>query len=205
MITLAKRAGYCFGVRRAVQMAEDNAAPDNLLYAAGPLIHNRHVIEDLRKGGIITANSLEEIPDRARVIIRAHGVPPTDITYLKKKGCTILDATCPFVARIHKIVEEESEKGRAVLIFGKHGHPEVVGIAARCKTPLIAETEEDLKKILQKHANSPLSVVCQTTFQKEICLKFVNIVKNTCNSPQIFDTICVATELRQSEAHSLAL
>ena len=205
MITLAKRAGYCFGVRRAVQMAEDNAAPDNLLYAAGPLIHNRHVIEDLRKGGIITANSLEEIPDRARVIIRAHGVPPTDITYLKKKGCTILDATCPFVARIHKIVEEESEKGRAVLIFGKHGHPEVVGIAARCKTPLIAETEEDLKKILQKYANSPLSVVCQTTFQKEICLKFVNIVKNTCNSPQIFDTICVATELRQSEAHSLAL
>jgi 4-hydroxy-3-methylbut-2-enyl diphosphate reductase len=205
MITLAKRAGYCFGVRRAVQMAEDNAAPDNLLYAAGPLIHNRHVIEDLRKGGIITANSLEEIPDGARVIIRAHGVPPTDITYLKKKGCTILDATCPFVARIHKIVEEESEKGRAVLIFGKHGHPEVVGIAARCKTPLIAETEEDLKEILQKHANSPLSVVCQTTFQKEICLKFVNIVKNTCNSPQIFDTICVATELRQSEAHSLAL
>ena len=205
MITLAKRAGYCFGVRRAVQMAEENAAPDNLLYAAGPLIHNRHVIEDLRAGGVITANSIEEIPEGARVIIRAHGVPPADIAYLKEKGCTILDATCPFVARIHKIAEEESEKGRAVLIFGKYGHPEVVGIAARCKTPLIAETEEDLKEILQKYANSPLSVVCQTTFQKEICLKFVNIVKNTCNLPQIFDTICVATELRQSEAHSLAL
>ena len=205
MITLAKRAGYCFGVRRAVQMAEENAAPDNLLYAAGPLIHNRHVIDDLRKGGVITANNLEEIPAGARVIIRAHGVSPEDITYLEEKGCTILDATCPYVARIHKIAEEESAKGRAVLIFGKHGHPEVIGIAARCKTPLIAETEEDLNEILKNYADLPLSVVCQTTFQKEICLKFVNIVKNTCNSPQIFDTICVATELRQSEAHSLAL
>ena len=205
MITLAKHAGYCFGVRRAVQMAEDNASPNNLLYAAGPLIHNRHVIEDLRKKGVITVNDLEEIPDGARVIVRAHGVPPEDYAVLEKKGCRVLDATCPFVARIHKIAEEESQKGRAILIFGKHGHPEVVGIAARCKTPLIAETEEDLKEILKKWADQPISVVCQTTFQKEICLKFVNIVKNTCNLPQIFDTICNATELRQSEAHSLAL
>ena len=205
MITLAKHAGYCFGVRRAVQMAEDNASPNNLLYAAGPLIHNRHVIEDLRKKGVITVNDLEEIPDGARVIVRAHGVPPEDYAVLEKKGCRVLDATCPFVARIHKIAEEESQKGRAILIFGKHGHPEVVGIAARCKTPLIAETEEDLKEILKKWADQPISVVCQTTFQKEICLKFVNIVKNTCNSPQIFDTICNATDLRQTEAQTLAL
>ena len=205
MITLAKNAGYCFGVRRAVQMAEDNASPDKPLYSAGPLIHNRHVIEDLYQKGVITVDDLKEIPDGARVIVRAHGVPPDDIAFLKEKGCTILDATCPFVARIHRIVEEESQKGRAILIFGKHGHPEVLGIAARCKTPLIAETEEDLTAILKEWSNSPLSVVCQTTFQKEICLKFVNIVKNTCNLPQIFDTICNATELRQSEAHSLAL
>ena len=205
MITLAKNAGYCFGVRRAVQMAEDNASPDKPLYSAGPLIHNRHVIEDLYQKGVITVDDLKEIPDGARVIVRAHGVPPDDIAFLKEKGCTILDATCPFVARIHRIVEEESQKGRAILIFGKHGHPEVLGIAARCKTPLIAETEEDLTAILKEWSNLPLSVVCQTTFQKEICLKFVNIVKNTCNLPQIFDTICNATELRQSEAHSLAL
>ena len=103
MITLAKRAGYCFGVRRAVQMAEENAAPDRPLYAAGPLIHNRHVIQDLRKRGVITAETLSEIPDGARVIIRAHGVPPEDIAALRRKGCTVLDATCPYVARIHKI------------------------------------------------------------------------------------------------------
>ena len=205
MITLAKRAGYCFGVRRAVQMAEENATLDNPLYAAGPLIHNRHVIQDLRKRGVITAETLSEIPDGARVIIRAHGVPPEDIAALRRKGCTVLDATCPYVARIHKIAEEESKKGRAVLIFGKAGHPEVVGIAARCKTPLIAETKEDLMEILKKWSKFPLSVVCQTTFQKEICLEFVNIVKNTCNSAQIFDTICKATDLRQSEAQALAL
>ena len=205
MITLAKRAGYCFGVRRAVQMAEENATLDNPLYAAGPLIHNRHVIQDLRKRGVITAETLSEIPDGVRVIIRAHGVPPEDIAALQRKGCTVLDATCPYVARIHKIAEEESKKGRAVLIFGKAGHPEVVGIAARCKTPLIAETKEDLMEILKKWSEFPLSVVCQTTFQKEICLEFVNIVKNTCNSAQIFDTICKATDLRQSEAQALAL
>ena len=112
MITLAKRAGYCFGVRRAVQMAEENATLDNPLYAAGPLIHNRHVIQDLRKRGVITAETLSEIPDGVRVIIRAHGVPPEDIAALQRKGCTVLDATCPYVARIHMIAEEESKKGR---------------------------------------------------------------------------------------------
>ena len=120
MITLAKHAGYCFGVRRAVQMAEENASSENLLYSAGPLIHNRHVIEDLRKKGVITVNDLEEIPDGARVIIRAHGVPPEDYDFLQSKGCVILDATCPFVARIHRIAEEESQKGRAVLIYASY-------------------------------------------------------------------------------------
>ncbi len=205
MITLAKHAGYCFGVRRAVQMAEENASLKEPLYAAGPLIHNRHAVEDLRKKGVITVDDPEAIPDGARVIIRAHGVPPEAYARLEEKGCIVLDATCPFVSRIHRIAEEESEKGRAVLIFGKLGHPEVVGIAARCKMPLIAETEADLQQILSIWAEKPLSVVCQTTFQKEICLKFVNIVKNTCNSPQIFDTICNATDLRQSEAQTLAL
>ena len=205
MITMAKHAGYCFGVRRAVQMAEDNASREELLYSAGPLIHNRHVIEELREKGVITVDDLNEIPDGVRVIIRAHGIPPGDYAFLQNKGCTILDATCPFVARIHRIVEKESQKGRAVLIFGKAGHPEVVGIAARCKIPLIAETYENLNEILKNWSEKPLSVVCQTTFQKEICVEFVKIVKNTCNSPQIFDTICNATDLRQSEAQSLAM
>ena len=205
MITLAKHAGFCFGVRRAVQMAEENAAPDRILYAAGPLIHNRHVTEELRQKGVVTMEDLTRIPEGSRVILRAHGIPTQDLELLREKGCVILDATCPFVARIHRIVEQESREGRAILILGKHGHPEVVGIASRCTTPLIVEQEEDLNKILKIWADQPLSVVCQTTFQKEICLKFVNLIKNTCNSPRIFDTICNATDLRQSEAQGLAL
>ncbi len=204
-ITLAKSAGYCFGVRRAVQLALDSAAEKSPVYADGALIHNRHAIEELRQHGVITAQSPEDIPAGARVLIRAHGVPPEELDALAARGCEILDATCPYVAKIHRIAQTESEKGNIVLIFGKHGHPEVVGIAARCRHPEIVETEEDLKIFLQKYADAPLSVVCQTTFRKEIYVKFVNIVKSTCQSVQIFDTICRATELRQSEAQSLAV
>lgn len=200
MIELAKTAGYCFGVRRAIQMAMDHAVPEKPIYTLGPLIHNRYVVDDLEQKGVITAHSIDEIPPGATVILRAHGVTPQDLNRLKQSGCSVLDATCPYVAKIHRIVTEESAKGRVILIFGKHGHPEVIGIAARCRHPLIAETEEDLIHILKKWSDFPISVVCQTTFQKEFCVKFVNIVKNTCQSPQIFDTICKATELRQQEA-----
>ena len=205
MITLAKNAGYCFGVRRAVQLAREQASPSSPIYALGPLIHNRHAIAELGERGVITVDGLEEIPDGARVIIRAHGVPPQAFLALAEKGCAVTDATCPYVAKIHRIAEEESRKGRAVLIFGKHGHPEVTGIAARCTTPLVAETRADLDRIVEKWGNEPLSVVCQTTFQKEICLEFVNIVKNTCKRAVLFDTICKATDQRQSEAQALAV
>ena len=122
MITLAKHAGYCFGVRRAIQMALENASPNRPLYAAGPLIHNRHVIADLAEHGVVTAERLDEIPDGATVIIRAHGVTPNDLKSLASRGCTILDATCPYVAKIHRIVTEDTREGRLVLIFGKRGH-----------------------------------------------------------------------------------
>lgn len=204
MIILAKHAGYCFGVRRAIQMAMENASPERPIYAAGPLIHNRHVIAELAEHGVVTAKRPEEIPAGATVIIRAHGVTPDVLRSLLEKNCVILDATCPYVAKIHRIVTNESGEGRTVLIFGKRGHPEVDGIAARCSEAVVVENEDELRENLQKIADRPVSVVCQTTFQKENCVKFVNIVKNTCKLPRIFDTICKATELRQSEAQFLA-
>ena len=113
MITLAEKAGYCFGVRRAVDTAIAEAhARNSAIYAAGPLIHNRFVIDMLRQEGVITAENLAEIPDGSDVILRAHGLPVSDIEALRNRGCHLIDATCPFVSKIHRIVEDESKKGK---------------------------------------------------------------------------------------------
>ena len=205
MITLAEKAGYCFGVRRAVDTAIAEAhARNSAIYAAGPLIHNRFVIDMLRQEGVITAENLAEIPDGSDVILRAHGLPVSDIEALRNRGCHLIDATCPFVSKIHRIVEDESKKGRTILIFGKANHPEVVGISSRCKESHIVEEEEELKKFLENHKDEEVSVVCQTTFSKKKYEFLINIVKNTCKVVYIFGTICSATDERQSEAMSFA-
>ena len=205
MVTLAEKAGYCFGVRRAVETAlkeaNSRSAP---IYAAGPLIHNQFVIDMLQEQGVITKEDLNEIPDGSDVILRAHGLPVAEIEKLRDRNCTLIDATCPFVSKIHRIVAEESEKGRTILIFGKANHPEVVGIASRCETPYIVETEEELQNFLSEHAEEEISVVCQTTFSKKKYEFLINIVKNTCKVVHIFGTICSATDERQSEAMSFA-
>ena len=205
MVTLAKKAGYCFGVRRAVETALDEAAKrSSPIYAAGPLIHNQFVIDMLQEQGVITKENLNDIPDGSDVILRAHGLPAESIAALQRRGCHLIDATCPFVSKIHRIVEDESKQGRTILIFGKANHPEVVGIASRCKQPYIVETEEELMKFLEEHAEEEISVVCQTTFSKKKYEFLINIVKNTCKVVHIFGTICSATDERQSEAMASA-
>ncbi len=205
MVTLAEKAGYCFGVRRAVetalQEADKRSAP---IYAAGPLIHNQFVIDMLQEQGVVTKENLNDIPDGSDVILRAHGLPAADIEALRARGCTLIDATCPFVSKIHRIVAEESGKGRTILIFGKANHPEVVGIASRCDQPYIVETEDELQNFLSEHAEEKISVVCQTTFSKKKYEFLINIVKNTCKVVHIFGTICSATDERQSEAMAFA-
>ena len=120
MVTLAKKAGYCFGVRRAVETALEEAAKRSaFIYAAGPLIHNQFVIDMLQEQGVVTKENLDDIPDGSDVILRAHGLPVESIAALQARGCHLIDATCPFVSKIHLIVEEESKQGRTILIFGK--------------------------------------------------------------------------------------
>ena len=132
-VTVAKTAGFCFGVRRAVDLAEQQAKKNGKIYAYGEIIHNMHEIERLEKLGVYTAHALEDIPDGAGVLIRAHGVPRNVYTLLQAKKCEIFDATCPFVKRIHKIVQKESEEGRQIVIIGNAGHPEVEGIMGWAK------------------------------------------------------------------------
>ena len=127
-VTVAKTAGFCFGVRRAVDLAEQQAKKNGKIYAYGEIIHNMHEIERLEKLGVYTAYALEDIPDGAGVLIRAHGVPRNVYTLLQAKKCEIFDATCPFVKKIHNIVQKESTNGNYIIIVGNPQHPEVEGI-----------------------------------------------------------------------------
>lgn len=205
-VTVAKTAGFCFGVRRAVELAERQAGENGTIYAYGEIIHNMHEIRRLEKCGVRTAQTLEEIPDGARVLIRAHGVPRAVYRTLAKKNCEVYDATCPFVQKIHRIADEESRAGRLVVILGSAGHPEVVGIQGWCGESVVLDGEEQARAFAGRPENAarPVSVVAQTTVNRAIWNISVGLIKKRCTNLKIFDTICKATDERQSEARLLA-
>ena len=206
-ITIGKTAGFCFGVKRAVDLAfrEGREHSEDRIYSAGPLIHNSTVLAQLKEGNVDLLEEGEVPPAGSRVIIRAHGLPVQEIRRLEEAGCIMIDATCPKVAHIHQIVVEEAAKGRRILIIGHPQHPEVKGIASRCSAPVIAETEKEIDNFIKNFSEEKISVVCQTTFSIKKYEEFVNKLKNTCNQVVFFDTICKATEFRQREAETWAL
>ncbi len=203
MIRVAETAGFCFGVDRAVKIAEEAAAQYGTVYTLGPLIHNKGEVERLSACGIRVMRAPEEAKEGDVVIIRSHGVSPEAERILRESGAKVLDATCPFVKRIHKIVEKESQEGRRILIIGDPVHPEVLGIKGRSGegAEVIAEFEEISRKISN---SDPVCVVAQTTFEREKWEKFLNLIKKTCKDTRFFDTICSATNARQSEAGKIA-
>ncbi|HJC13054.1 MAG TPA: bifunctional 4-hydroxy-3-methylbut-2-enyl diphosphate reductase/30S ribosomal protein S1 [Candidatus Agathobaculum intestinigallinarum] len=205
-VTVAKTAGFCFGVRRAVELAEQQAKQNGTIWAYGEIIHNMHEIRRLEKCGVRTAQTLEEIPDGARVLIRAHGVPRAVYDTLADKGCEVYDATCPFVQKIHRIADEESRAGRLVVILGSAGHPEVVGIQGWCGESVVLDGEEQARAFAERpeNADRPVSIVAQTTVNRTIWNISVGLIKKRCTNLKIFDTICKATDERQSEARLLA-
>ena len=206
-IILAKTAGFCFGVDRAVEMVNKSVRRGNKTAALGPIIHNRHVVERFLKQGVRELDSPEQAEPGETVIIRAHGVPEQVQQALCARGVPVLDATCPFVKKIHTIVKNETQKGRKIIIFGSPAHPEVEAIASFCREPVIVQSPEELENWLREapeRRNLPISMVSQTTSSQKMWKSCAEIAKKVCTNCEIFDTICRATEMRQEEAAILS-
>jgi 4-hydroxy-3-methylbut-2-enyl diphosphate reductase len=206
-VTLAKTAGFCYGVKRAVELAEQTAAAGTPCVMLGPVIHNAHVVEMLEQKGMGCVTSIDEVPEGAAVLIRSHGEARAIHEGLERKGHPCIDATCPNVMRIHRLAQKAEENGRTLVILGTRNHPEVMATAGWCRNSVVVESAEELENWLkseQNRVNSPITIVSQTTANKEIWKKSVEIAKKLCTNAEIFDTICNATYNRQSEAESLA-
>ena len=206
-LELARSAGFCYGVRRAVQMAEMAAEAGRPCVMLGPIIHNREVIAYLESIGVGLVDTPEEIPPGTAVLIRSHGEGRPVHEALARLGRPVIDATCPNVSRIHQIVSRAEEGGRQVLIIGTRTHPEVAAIAGWCRRPVVLEGVAELSNWLEtapERRDIPLTMVSQTTSTRFIWDSCVEKAKKECTNLKIFDTICNATCKRQSEAQALA-
>jgi len=207
-ITLANSAGFCFGVKRAVRLAEEAANEPTHCVMLGPVIHNDLLIERLESRGLRCVHSPEEIPSGTSVIIRSHGEKKEIWDALSQKGCTVLDATCPKVSKIHAIVEKASLKGRQVVIIGQPDHPEVMAIAGWCQEAFVFSNLQELESWLEKTEAArerPITVVSQTPCHNPFGFPVREKPKKECTNCEIFDTICEATCKRQSEVTWLAV
>ena len=206
-ITLAKSAGFCFGVSRAVETVEKQAALGKQVETLGPIIHNRHVVDKFRGLGIQVIEKPEDAPAGSTVIIRSHGVSRDVCRRLEAQGVEVVDATCPFVKRIHGIVSAAEEEGRLPVIIGTRAHPEVEGIAGWCSNCLIFESPEELENWIKTEnpaPGTPLCMVSQTTSTEFLWKMCEEKAKKQFTNLKIFDTICRATEIRQTEAAELS-
>ncbi len=206
-VEVAKTAGFCPGVKRAVDMVEAAARSGVPTVTYGPIIHNHHVVERFAGMGVHEISHFSEATPGTQVIIRSHGVSRAVYEGLEAQGAVIQDATCPYVKRIHNIVSEAEEQGRTPIIIGIPTHPEVEAIAGWCQDPHVFENAEALEKWLLEddtRQHMPLIMVSQTTSTEKLWKNCVETIKKLCTNCEIFDTICSATEKRQSEAARLA-
>ena len=205
-VILAKSAGFCFGVKRAVETVYEQTGTENRIYTYGPIIHNEEVVKDLESKGVTVLEGeadLEKI-EKGTVVIRSHGVPREICEMIEKKGLTCVDATCPFVKRIHRIVEKESGEGKKIIIIGNPGHPEVEGIMGWSHTPAtVIESAEEAEKFTCLPGEK-LCLVSQTTFNYNKFKKLDKKKKKKGYNITIVNTICNATEERQTEAREIA-
>ena len=206
-VTIAKNAGFCFGVSRAVELVEEAAKSGRTVSTLGPIIHNRHQVGRFEQMGVSVIAEPEDALPGSTVIIRSHGVSRAVQQRLEKMGVEIIDATCPFVKRIHGIVQKAEEEGRLPVIIGTRTHPEVTAIAGWCSDCRIFESPEELEvwaKSGEVSPDTPICMVCQTTSTEFLWKICGETAKKLFTNLKIFDTICKATEFRQNEAAKLS-
>lgn len=206
-IILAKTAGFCFGVHRAVALCEKAARTHERCVTLGPIIHNRSVTDALSAQGVREVGEVSQIKQGDTVIIRSHGAKKADMEALKEAGVDIIDATCPDVAKIHDIVRAEAKDGRIIFIIGQRNHPEIEAISSWCANCYIIESPMELKEWLTRNPHlksEPISVVFQTTNTRDVYDECFKIAKKECTNVKIFDTICNATCRRQEEAKEIS-
>ena len=205
-IIRAKTAGFCFGVDRAVKLTYDLLAQGRKVATLGPLIHNAQVVADLEEKGAVTCPDIDAVPDGYEVIIRSHGVPRTVYDKISTRSLAYHDATCPFVAKIHKIAMEADKIGALLLVAGDADHPEVQGIVGHTTGPVrvFADLEQLQKLLPELLQQESIYVVAQTTFRVESWENCKGFLKKECTKAKIFDTICNATWARQQEAEDLS-
>jgi len=211
-ITVAKTAGFCFGVDRAIKLTYDALAEGKSVATLGPIIHNPSVVKELESKGVRIISAPSEAKAGETVVIRSHGVGSRITDELEKQNTEYIDATCPFVARIHRIVREKSSDGYVILIAGDDSHPEVQGIIGNVvenaqEGVFVFKDIDELQKIFEKNQNffeKKVAIIAQTTYNNTLWGKCIRFISENCEHPQIYDTICSATADRQSEARELA-
>ena len=206
-VTLAETAGFCYGVCRAVELAEQAAASGRRSAMLGPVIHNRQVVADLERRGMRLLARPEEAAAGEQVVIRAHGEAEAAFRALEERGAVCLDGTCPHVRRIQKLAAQAAAEGRQMILLGDPDHPEIRGICGWGRDVLVFSDFSGLKSwILADPARRdlPLTMAAQTTLIREIWKTSADFIKKECTNAKLFDTICGATHRRQSEAADLA-
>lgn len=207
-ILLAKTAGFCFGVNRAVDTVYNEIEKDENIYTYGPIIHNEQVVNDLAQKGVSIINGPDEITSDKKgiVIIRSHGVPKYEYDLLQQSNMKVIDATCPFVKKIHNIVSTKSCEGEQVIVIGSPVHPEVQGIIGWCDEnhPAVVIENRDEAYAYEGEVNSRLTIVSQTTFNFNKFQELVEIFVKKGYDVNVVNTICNATSERQNEAKAIA-
>ncbi len=208
-VQLAKTAGFCFGVKRAVDTVYEQVKKHKgkRIYTFGPIIHNEEVIKDIERHGVTVLNSIKELEELREgiVIIRSHGVAKSICDILESNGISYVDATCPFVKKIHHIVQEESSKGSHIIIIGNSSHPEVEGIRGWAGNNVtVLQNEEEAKNFKIENENQKVCIVSQTTFNYNKFKDLVEIISEKRYDIIVLNTICNATKERQEEARRIA-